>query len=217
MWLDLDDEIEGAENIPQAIEYMEPLRLDVVLFQYDYYRNERDETEALQWRERIIRTNSQLKWVDLACHEYVYAPYGARVEQLAGISIRHRKTAEHIQESTARNRRLLEKDWLLVQNPRTAYYLGKTYLHEGSYDTAIDMLLFAAKNSEGDTDEDKIQAWLALAECCAARRTYDQALWATDQALNLDPSHPEPWYQKVIIYTAQGLPQKTVEFADIAL
>src|SRR5258708_4353256 len=109
MWLDLDDEIEGAENIPQAIEYMEPRRLDVVLFQYDYYRNERDETEALQWRERIIRTNSQLKWVDLACHEYVYAPYGARFEQLAGISIRHRKTAAHIQESTARNRRQLEK------------------------------------------------------------------------------------------------------------
>ncbi|MCA9335183.1 hypothetical protein KC953_03500, partial [Candidatus Saccharibacteria bacterium] len=51
MWIDLDDEIVGAEKIAGELEYMVKNNLDVIWFRYDYIPRETlSDPESLSWR-----------------------------------------------------------------------------------------------------------------------------------------------------------------------
>jgi hypothetical protein len=218
MWIDTDDEIEGAENIPSMVEYMVTNDLDVVWFLYDYVRRVNlSEPGSISWRERIVKTAPNLAWNDVAVHETLdEAIQGDIREELhSNVIIKHRKTAEQFPLSRDRNKLILEKDWLRAPNAVTGYYLGGTLTELGDYEGAIEKLSFAAEHS--DIRPVKFGAWENLYECYFRTGDYNAALIAIGECIAIDPDHPGPWYKKFTVYGAMGLHDEAMQSAETAM
>lgn len=216
MWIDLDDEIEGAENIRKVVDIMIENNLNEVWFQYDYHPQVKmTDYKAIQWRERVIRTSSKQKWRDVAVHENIDAEGNSKEEFQTGVKIIHRKTVEQGRVAHERNKRILEKEWKRTHSVPTAYYLGTTYKQEGDYDDAIDKLVYVTRYGKGVGV--RFLAWQNLFECYYHMRKYVEALNTTDKCIELDPSHPAPWYNKFAAYKAMNYDQSAMQAAEIAL
>jgi tetratricopeptide (TPR) repeat protein len=217
MWIDLDDEIEGAKNIRDVIEYMVTKGLDAVWFQYDYVRRVNfSEPGSTFWRERIVRTTSKLRWNDEPLHEHINVQADSKEGFLTNLVIKHRKTAEQSRSSSAeRNRVILEKDWQQNHRAITAYHLGKDLVRFGDFDGAIEKLSFVTKY--GESGELRFDAWRFLCECYFQTGKYDAALAAANEASAIMPDHPGPWYQKFAAYREMGQITAALHSAEIAM
>jgi tetratricopeptide (TPR) repeat protein len=218
MWIDLDDEIEGAEKLHQVVEYMDANNLDAVWFQYDYIRHvNSSEPSAITWRERIIRTGSGLKWKDEPIHESIQFQNGAVYTRIseADVRIQHRQTAEHSLTSGERNRIILEKDWRQKPRDITAHYLGRDFLMLGDHRSAIEKYLFVTRHSKNINL--RFDAWENLCECYFQIGDYPAALAAANEGMAIDPNHPGPWYERFAVYRAMGNDVEAFQSAEIAL
>lgn len=220
MWLDMDDEIEHAASLDEVIAYMKHCELDGVMLKHVTFQNERGQSEGTQWRERLIRLRSGFEWENVRIHETIVAPPGrtdpyAKTAKLPQVTIIHHTSVARMREHVARNMALVEQDWHETRSPRAAGYLAKTFMQRGEYDRAIPLFTYVVRHSE-QADERMIM-WLYIADCHFLNHDYDSALQATDQAISLDSSTPDAWYQKVLIYMALGKYDKAAQFADIAL
>lgn len=218
MWIDLDDEIVGAENIPSVLDYMTTNKLDVVWFQYDYIpRANLSEPQSMSWRERIIKTAPNLAWSDVAVHETLDESVQGHIkEELSSdIIIKHRKTNEQFETSRERNRTILEKDWQQSPNAVTGYYLGGMLRDAGDYEGAIEKLLFATEHS--DLKPVRFGAWENICECYLRMGRHNEALAAADQCIAIDPDHPGPWYQKFNVFWDMNYHNTALYFAEIAM
>jgi tetratricopeptide (TPR) repeat protein len=218
MWIDLDDEIEGAENIPQVFDHMVTNNLDVIWFQYDYVpRVNLSDPGSILWRERIIKTAPNLAWSDVAVHETLDEAIQGDIKEelLPNVMIKHRKKAEQFQVSQDRNKLILEKDWQRAPGAITGYYLGRTLGGLGDYEGAIEKLLFAAQNSE--IIPVRFGAWQNICECYLKTGQYDTALAAANEVAAIDSDHPAPWYQRFAIYRAMGDYVLALQSAEIAM
>lgn len=214
MWMDLDDEIEGAENISQVLKYVVANDLDVAWFQYEYIqRLSLSDPEVISNRERIIRTASGLEWSDEPVHESVNIKGDSKQELLSQVRIKHLQTAEHSLISRERNRLILEKEWLQTHRPITAYYLGVQLGELGKYEDAIEKLLFVAEHSESRVF--RFAAWQTLCICYFQMGMYDKVLIAADECIAIDPTDPDPWYHKFTAYRAMGDHDSAMQFAEI--
>lgn len=213
-WADSDDEIDNAENIPAVFQHAVVNDLDAVYLNYDYYRNELGESQANHWRERLIKTAGVYKWTNVPCHETVIAT-AAKIDRSNLVSVRHKKTVGGMEESMARNKVMLEKDWGIQKDPRTAFYLGLTYEYEKNYEKSLEMFTYMVEN--GGWDEQKVVAWNHIADCYQFLGKTDKALDATDYAIRLDPSHPDAYYQKILLHASLNQMDKASEWVEIAL
>lgn len=216
MWLDLDDDIEGAENLAQVIDHMVTNDLDVVWIQYDAVRRvDTSESGSTLWRERIIKTASKLEWRNVAIHETLGIEKEIKQEFLPQVIIKHRKTIEQLSESWERNRAILERDWQRSHGVETAWYQSLDLMQLGDYEGAIEKLLFVARH--GKIKLLRFEVWQNLCECYLQMGQYDAALAATNEANAIVPDHPRPWYQRFSIYMAMGHPGPALEAAEIAM
>jgi tetratricopeptide (TPR) repeat protein len=212
-WIDDDDEIVNPERLSDLVRFVEDQEIDCLFLNYDYYQNEVGEQQANHWRERLIKTSLPSDWSDIPCHE-TFTPVG-HSERSDAVSVKHHKSVNQMMDSMARNKILLEKDWKTNKDPRTAYYLGMTYEYNKQFKEAIDMYLFLIE--KGGWDEQKVISWNHIADCFYFTEKLEDALKATDQAIHLDPSHPDAYYQKVLIYSAGSQLDKAVEWAEVAM
>jgi tetratricopeptide (TPR) repeat protein len=217
MWIDLDDEIEGVDKLPDVLKYMDKKNFDDIWFQYDYIRRVKSsEPGSIHWRDRIIKTDSGLEWSDDAVHETVNAKGENEEEQyLSDIVVRHRKTVEQQPASLERNRIILEKDWIRTHSASTAWYLGTTLKYIGDYEGAIEKLAYVTENGEGIAF--RFLAWLNLCECYLKIGNFGAALDATDRCIAIDPDHPAPWYQRFTTFKEMGNYDQAMESGEIAM
>lgn len=216
MWIDLDDEIEGAENIPKILEYMVANNFDTVWFQYDYNpRVNFSDTGSILWRERIIKTASKLEWRDEAIHEDIIIQDDTKQESLSQVIIKHRKTAEQSLASGERNKLILEKDWRRTHRAVTASYLGSYLRIMGDYEGAIEKLTFVVEHSESKAQ--RFAAWLDLFECYFQTGQNVEALAAANESITIDSNHPNPWYKRFAVYWVIGDYDSAIQSAEIAM
>jgi tetratricopeptide (TPR) repeat protein len=216
MWIDLDDEIEGAEHITKVIDYMVTNNIDAAWFLYDYVqRSNFTEPETIQWRERIIKTDSGLQWREDPVHETIVIEGDKKQELISEIIIKHRQLVEHTLVSGERNRLILEKDWQLTHRAETAYYLGEYIGALGDYEGASEKLLFAVEHSESEMF--RFAAWQNLFKCYYHTSQYDAALHAADKCLAIDADHPDPWFYKFMTLWAKGEYDLAMQSAEIAI
>jgi tetratricopeptide (TPR) repeat protein len=213
-WMDDDDEIDHPEQLRSLVDYMDKNQLDVAYLKYDYFQNEAGEGVNDHWRERIIRTDSQLAWADVPVHETLIAPY-ARTQRFADVTVLHHKTLEAIEASHKRNAKLLKKHWKDTKDPRTAFYLGMEHMAAQDYEPAIEMFHFLIDN--GGWDEEKYDAWCKIADCYVLEGHDAGALVATNMATSLNPATPDAYWQKVFIYGRNEQYDKAVEWAKVAM
>jgi tetratricopeptide (TPR) repeat protein len=216
MWIDLDDEIEGAEHIPAMIKYMVAKDIDAIILQYEYLRRVNlSDPGQIFWRERIIKASSKLKWRDEAVHENINVQSDTKHVVLSETIIKHRKTTDQMPASVERNRLILEKDWLHTHRALTAWHLGATLRESGDYEGAIEKLLFVAENSASKAY--RFAAWQSLCECYYQTDQLDAALNAVSKCMTIDSDHPEPWYQRFAVYRAMGRHDLAMQSAETAM
>lgn len=211
MWLDSDDTIINPEQIPAVVQYMDRNGLDIVQLKYDYAQHG-NESIANHWRERIIRTDHDVKWLG-AVHETLISP-NAHTERIDAITVKHNKTADDAKASMERNKRILEKDWEKNKDPRTAHYLGLTYMGEQQYEKAVEYFITHIQTS--GWDEEQYRSWSKIAECHYMLGDYKKALSATNAAVEILPHYPDAYYIKVYIYGTLEMFDKAIEWLKVA-
>jgi tetratricopeptide (TPR) repeat protein len=218
MWIDLDDEIAGAEKLGQVIEYMDTNSLDAVWFQYDYIRRvNATESGSIQWRERIIKTVSKLEWNDEAIHESIQMQSDTQFKLISesDVMVKHRRTNEQLQESWERNRLILEKEWQQNHRAITAHYQGKDFMKLADYGSAIEKFSFVTEHSENEAI--RFDAWESLCECYFQTGSYTTALAAANEGMTINPDHPGPWYERFAVYEAMGDHVAALQSAETAM
>jgi ubiquinone biosynthesis O-methyltransferase len=124
-WIDSDDVVEGAENLPKVLSELEKLGNGVAWFRYDYsYENGKPNCQL--WRERIM-PRGLARWVN-PIHEICQIPNDAKVIQTDLVSISHRR--QHLAREKPirhRNYKVLRREYEQTKDrpdPRTLFYLG---------------------------------------------------------------------------------------------
>ena len=214
MWLDDDDTVENIERLPEVISYMQTNDLDLAYLRYDYDQNELGDAISDHWRERIIRTRYQAYW-HAPVHETLQSKVPARLERFDAITVKHKKELVDRQVSLERNERILRKDWAKTKDPRDALYLGSVAIVHKDYPQAIDWFLQHIKTA--GSEEDKYRSWCRIADCEWIQKRYEQALYATDEAIKLRPNFPDAYFIKVLIYTNTEAYDKGIEWLKVAL
>lgn len=138
-WQDVDDVLEGAEKLPEALQTVIDWKWAGAFFPY-FYRVELDDDGNVrdvlvhQERERIIRHDGTYKWKGML-HETLI---GVRVEnfeqhKFKDCAVIHKTTEERVDAALERNIRILEKQMAEEEgkDPRTLVYLAKAYYDQG--------------------------------------------------------------------------------------
>jgi tetratricopeptide (TPR) repeat protein len=212
-WIDADDTFSYPDRLHRLVDYMEDNSLDMLQLRYEYAHNEQGESIADHWRERLIRTVHEHKWIG-AVHETLIAD-AANILKSDEITIVHHKAAEDMEQSLLRNLDILEKSYEKDQDPRTMHYLGLSYLGLKQYERAIEFLI---KHIEASGwDEERYRSWCKIAEAEIMLDMPRRALAATNGAIDEKPDYPDAYYLKAMIYNELGQFDKVVEWIKVAL
>jgi len=212
-WADSDDDIIYPERISELVKYTVKNELDIVQLKYDYAQNDNGDAISDHWRERLIKTSYEGKW-STPVHEIIQGP-PAHLEKNTWVYVKHEKTSEDVAKSMARNKIILEKHFKETKDPRDAYYLGMTALGEKDPKTAIQWFLQHIKTS--GWDEDQYRSWCRIADSEWILQNYDQAIYATDEAMKLKPEFPDAYFIKVLVYTTTEKFDKGIEWLKVGL
>lgn len=211
-WADDDDQIQNPDHLKEVVNFMTQNSVEVVQFKYDYAQNEQGQAISDHWRERVIKRDYEGKW-DAPVHETFQGP-PAVVEQLDWIVVKHDKNKLDIEGSMKRNERILRKHFEETKDPRDAFYLGMTELAHKNYRESTQFFLQHIQTS--GSEEDQYRSWCRIAECEWILQNFDQALYATDEAIKLKPDFPDAYYIKIIIYTNMEQYDKGIEWLKVA-
>ena len=212
-WLDSDDTLENPERIKDLMQMMINDDLDVVQLKYDYAQNQAGEAISDHWRERMVRTKYICYW-HAPVHETLQSKVPANMLRNDWIVVKHQKDKEEVTKSMERNRLILEKHFAETKDPRDAYYLGMTALAIPDPKKAIQWFLQHIKTA--GSDEDKYRSWCRIADSEWMLRNFEQALYATDEAIKLRPNFPDAYYIKVLVYTNTEEYEKGIEWLKVA-
>jgi len=136
LWLDADDIMLNAHNLPKVLEIMEQNKLDASYFNY-LYQVEADDKGKIKniliqhLRERVVRRDV-FKWV-APIHETLIPQKEHRSKDLKLCEVAHLSDDSRMQENFKRNVKTLELSIYQTQgkDPRPIYYLGKAHYDEG--------------------------------------------------------------------------------------
>lgn len=215
-WMDSDDDLDFPEELRMAIAEMQHHKLDAYYMLYVYGYNEDKEPIAVHWRERIIRKSHPFKWVG-AVHETLISedePKGAKFEHC---SVLHAyKDYDEQMKSAMRNHKIMEN---LVKNgdedPRTLYYLGRSYFLLQKYrESAQTLLIYTGQSG---WDEQKYDAWMKIGDALIMMDEHDKAINANLEAVKLNPACPDAYLKLGDLYLALEQPSKAVEWTKLGL
>lgn len=215
-WADSDDEIINPENIKELTKIMERDKLDAVYLPYHYGYNEERELIAIHWRERLIRTSHPFKWIG-AVHETLISdsqPTGIKDESVV---VRHAyKNEEEIMKSALRNHKIMEEQVKKGdEDPRTLYYLGRSYFMMKDYRKAAQTLMIYTDVS--GWDEQKYDAWMKIGDSLSLMDEHERAINANLEAVKLQPNWPDAYLKLGDLYLALEQPGRAIEWLTIGM
>lgn len=191
-WLDADDVFEFS-SIPKLVAMMEERDYDQISLPYNYAQDEDGHCVAYHWRERLIRSSHPFKWKGWV-HEALVSdtPYKAHNVKGVNAEVTHKVPQEHIQESLARNHKILEEAVKNSDDPRYKLYLGSSYHAFKEYEKAINILDLYLRQS--GSSEDSYKALCLISECYFLLGELDLAVDFALKATGLIPSFPQAYW-----------------------
>ncbi len=221
-WLDSDDVIEGAANLPTWLNGDVPDPIIGFWSEYIYAAMYKEDgtrvPNTVFHRERILRSVYQGKPVNWEWENRVHEtvrPLGVEHPKWAmmdNVTWVHQHNAHKSETSGPRNLLLLEME--LEADPeslRTNYYMGNQYFAMGEWAQAAQWYEHYAALPV--PDKNPYELWQAL---CYASLSYerlgrlDLSEDAALRALVAVPEHPEPYYRLAAIAAARGESGKAI-------
>jgi glycosyltransferase involved in cell wall biosynthesis len=182
-WVDCDDTISKKDQ--EKIKNLDLSDKEIVLFRYNYSRDEFGVVECVLERERIVKKSLGLRW-QKAIHEYL--PLNGKLSR-EEIYIDHHK--QH--GSSERNLEILEKIVKKDSDARNFFYLGKELADFGRTKEAIKNLeIFISK---GGFWEDVFITYEIIARCNLQLKNEDEFFKNIQKSIQIEPRRAEPYYE----------------------
>lgn len=198
LWLDADDTLTNPENLRKLIDSAEQNRLSGYWFPYQYAFDENGNCVMEHWKIQLLKNDSHFEWRG-RIHEDPIMLRSTRWAKTRECIRVHHTTKEHSIESEKRNVRILEES--LVENPnepRTLFYLGRTYITLGEFDKGVAMLDKYLDLS--GWDQERYEAALLIGQVYIANGDFDKALITYNAAILEREGMPDAYISKGICY-----------------
>ena len=182
MWVDGDDEVQGAERLPELVARHETERDGspaLIMLPYEYSHDHLGNVTCLHYRERLVTPRDAFKWRS-PVHEVLNPERaGTHMFQSDQVRIVHKRHASGKPSEPGRNLRILKAHYSKVgeSDIRLLYYLGLEYGNAGDLGNAFR---FHKRYVElSGWDDEKFLACLKIAEHYQSLGQYDDAVqWA---------------------------------------
>lgn len=191
-WIDTDDELVGAENLRDVVQYMEDNNITRVFAPYEYSKNDLGEEIAPHMRERVIKTSHPYKWAG-AVHETLVTDQPEVMAKTDKIKVVHHKDQSEYDASIKRNYEILLHEYAKEpRDPRITMYVAKSLFTMRKFDESIEKFVEHIRTS-GST-EDIYQSWMKVSDAHKELGHYDKAIAAGHEGLKLAPEWPDAYF-----------------------
>lgn len=214
MWVDADDIVTDAQNIPKLLSLyqsqIEQNKSFCILLPYEYAHDEAGNVLVLHYRERIVYPRKNFKWVNPVHEVLIPTVSDAQNNICDNVRIIHKKDFTKAPADPHRNFRIMKKyvDEIGDTDPRQLYYLGLEYGNIGDVDNAIATLKRYVELS--GWDDERCLAMLTIAKHYMGRNELESsAEWAT-KAFRVKEGWAEPYFHlgKTYYMMADALDKK---------
>lgn len=197
MWIDGDDEVQGAENLPGVVAEAQAKRGEnpfLIMFPYEYAHDHHGNVTCLHYRERLVTPSRSFKWQG-PVHEVLVPTNPSTVfTKLDAVRIIHKRDASRKPMEPMRNLRILKAyfDEIGESDVRQLYYLGLEYGNVNDVDNALK---FHKRYIElSGWDDEKCLSCLKVAEHYQNRGEFEQAVdWALKASI-VKEGWAEPYF-----------------------
>ena len=203
MWVDSDDLIKGAENIPNLMEKIgkDGNVIDAIVMDYLYDFDEYGVCIVKHLKTRIVKNDGCVKWVG-ALHEDFSPTRELLAEKCPDIQIVHLTNDKRVKDNFARNttiaKSVLEKN---PDDPRSYWLVANALLSEGKDKESLDYYYQFIEKS--NSEEEIFLAWHRIADVFMRLGEFDKAFMAELQALRLRPYYPDAYFGLGKLYFEQ--------------
>lgn len=195
VWLDADDTITNPDKIQDLINNTPPTTNGVYL-SYQYDQDEYGNVTVEHYVARLVKNNGSFKWSDKVVHESLEPVRNGGKAVNEDIKVVHHASEDRKDASLERNIIALEAELEKEgdnPDPRTLFYLGRTYLAVDRLDEAAE--LFQSYLKLSGWREERAEAWLQLAEIHRKQERYIDMRTAILYAMGENPADPTPFVE----------------------
>jgi len=210
-FLDTDDVVIGAENLPKLSKLLDE-GIDWVSLEYLYHKDEFGRVLARHWKPRLTRKDTG-KW-EMSVHECFDPTQAVNTTTSDFVVIDHHHGNQ--KESGERNLRILLDEYNRDKdktNPRTLFYLGQTLMGLGQFPKAAEFYTNYLKVS--GWDEEKYMALHALSVCLVQMNEMDTAIDASLQAIKMFPNWSLAYFDLSGTYTIKQDYKRAIEWTIV--
>lgn len=211
MWLDADDVVRGGGRLADVTSAVPEEAIGIWL-PYRYSTLTKDGVEMCNTtfhRERLLRSAVGWTWENRV-HEVVVPRTPGPWIKTDLVEVVHQHGAHKPESSASRNQLLLEIE--LEENPantRAVFYIANGYFAVGDWLRAAEW--YERYTEVGSNPYELWQSYVYMSMAYQRLGDLNAATQAAYGALDVNPHHPEPYYQLAAIYGMAGEDEK-VEF-----
>jgi len=196
MWVDADDEVVNAENIPGIIQEAIDNGAEGIWLPYHYAFTDRGQCTTFFTRERIMYDPTRYRWLGRV-HEVIAPNRPISWGEAREVAIRH--SGHQYVSRSDRNLALLHM--MLEEEPgneRTLFYLGHQHFANGEWAEAVQW--YEGHVRVANNELEKWQSYIYMAKALRKLERYDDALAANAAALVLAPSFKDSYFDLAETY-----------------
>ncbi len=198
LWLDADDTLRNPENLRALIDQAQDLNVAGYWVMYEYAFDENGNCVDKHWKEQLVKNDGHCTWKG-KIHETLVQLRPSRWSMTSAITRVHNTTEERAKHSFERNLRILEKEIEAdPKEPRTKFYLGRTYQAMGEYQKAIAILQEYLTLS--GWDDERHEACMLIGHCYVQLGDYDTAILAYNDGILEKEGNPDAYLGKAHCY-----------------
>lgn len=207
LWLDCDDVLRGAENLPKLVKYLDKNKIDTVIMNYLYDFDKSGLCTVKHLKTRIVKRGT-VEWVGKLHEDFrelkVLDSYFCE-----DIEVLHLIDKDRERASTQRNIDIAEKAKAEApEDPRSYWLTGQSYMGAGMLKEAKKEYRKFLQLSQ--SEEEKYLAYLALGEITGAKTYFLQAIW-------LRPIYPDAYHRLARLADKEKRYTTALQLSEIGL
>jgi glycosyltransferase involved in cell wall biosynthesis len=213
MWLDSDDEIKSEEF--KKLQELKPklYNYDIVLVDYVYNHDEKDNPMLVLPRERIVKNCDQIKWHD-PIHEYMNMDVPPERVCKTKIRVDHYRTKPYDPNRNLDALRLAYKDGQC--SPRLKFYFGKELSDCGYWDEAIKVLEPYLEEA-ADFRDNMTVACIRLSKYYYENKNYSAAKTYAMKGIRFNSIYAENYVTVGMVFEIENDPNSAASYYKEAL
>lgn len=216
-WLDSDDTVKNPEGIRKLAENA-PATTNGIYLNYEYEHDEFGNPTVEHYVARLVRNNGSFKWSDKKLHESLEPVRNGGKGLSTEVVIVHHADAERQEASNQRNLIALEEELKGegdAPDPRTLFYLGRSYVAAGRLDEAKE--LFTSYLKLSGWKQERCEAWMQLGKIYDLQGNDREMKEAYLHALDENPREPGPLVERGMCEMRNEMWEEAIVWLEMAV